>query len=432
MRSRRTLLRDLGIGTGALALAPFLPAQAAARATRSTASAAARVVVVGGGFAGASCARTLRAVAPDLQITLVEPKQTYTACPFSNLVIGGQRDIRDQQFGYGDLAGHGVEVLHRAVVDVDADARRVSLDDGSHLGYDRLVVAPGIELRWGALEGYDETAAERMPHAWRAGDQTVLLRQQLEAMSDGGLVVITAPPSPYRCPPGPYERASLIAAYLKKEKPRSKLLLLDAKDNFSKKPLFLQAWHELYGDLIEWRGASDGAAPAAVDAQQMRVRTDFDEFRPDVANVIPPQRAGAIAQRAGLTDASGWCPITPTTFESTQVAGIHVIGDAAIANAMPKSAFAANAQAKLCAVQVARLLADEAPVDTTLMNTCYSLVAPEYAISVAGVYRSTADSWQSVEGAGGTSPLDADAQMRRKEAGYAAHWFDRITSEVFG
>jgi NADPH-dependent 2,4-dienoyl-CoA reductase/sulfur reductase-like enzyme len=421
MRSRRQFLRDISLGSGGLALTPL-----------TGFAASARVVIIGGGFAGASCARSLREYAPEIQVTLVEPRQTYTACPFSNLVIGGQRELRQQEFDYRGVSRTGVDVVHRSAVDIDPVAKRVRLDDDSTLAYDRLVVAPGIELRWGALEGYDESAAERMPHAWQAGPQTLLLRRQLEAMPDGGLAVIAAPAAPYRCPPGPYERASLIAAYLKANKPRSKLLILDAKDSFSKQSLFMQGWQSLYGDLVEWRGASDGAAPAAVDAEGMRLMTDFDEFRPDVANVIPPQRAGFIARRGDLTDASGWCPIVARSFESQRQPGIHVIGDAAIANAMPKSAFAANAQGTLCGVQVARLLAGEAPVDTTLLNTCYSYVGPDYGISVAGVYRPDGDGWRSLEGAGGTSPLDADPEARRREAAYAADWFDTITDRVFG
>lgn len=421
MKTRRQVLKSLGTGAGALALFPD-----------AAISASARVVVVGGGFAGASCARQLRRVAPGLDVTLIEANPTYTACPFSNLVVAGQRRLGDQEFDYRGVSRTGVRVVHRSAVDVDPVGKRVRLDDDSILSYDRLIMAPGIELRWGALEGYDEAAAERMPHAWKAGAQTLLLRRQLEAMPNGGLAVIAAPAAPYRCPPGPYERASLVAAYLKREKPRSKLLLLDAKDNFSKKPLFLQAWQELYGDLIEWRGASDGATPSAVDARNMVLETDFDEFRPDVANVIPPQQAGSIARRAGVTDASGWCPIKPLTFESRIADGIHVIGDAAIANAMPKSAFAANAQAGLCAVQVARLLAGEEPLETTLLNTCYSLVGSDYGISVAGVYHPGEKAWESVSGAGGASALEADAEVRRREAGYAAHWFDTITAQVFG
>jgi sulfide dehydrogenase [flavocytochrome c] flavoprotein subunit len=421
MKSRRRLLRDLGVGAGALAFAPW-PSLAAS----------ARVIVIGGGFAGASCARSLCALAPNLQVTLIEPKQTYTACPFSNLVIGGQRSIEAQEFTYEGIAATGVTVIHRRADEVDPVAKRVRLDDGTTLPYDRLVMAPGIEMRWDALEGYDEAATERMPHAWQAGEQTTLLRRQLEAMPDGGLVVIAVPQSPYRCPPGPYERASLVAAYLQRAKPRSKLLVLDAKDNFSKKPLFQQAWADLYGDLIEWQGASDGATVVSVEPGDMRVQTDFDAFNPAVANVIPPQRAGAIARKAGVADASGWCPIHPLTFESRLQSDIHVIGDAAIANAMPKSAFAANAQARLCAVQVVQRLAGKNPVDATLLNTCYSLVRPDYGISVADVYRPTEESWQSVEGAGGISDPGAATDVRRREADYAAHWFDTITSQVFG
>jgi len=425
MRSRRRFLHGLGLGVG-VGIGAFAAAARPARAARG------RVLVVGGGFAGATCARELRRQAPELDVTLVEAKRTYTACPFSNLVLGGQRDLRQQEFGYEGVAATGVDVIHRAAVDVEPVARRVRLDDGSRLSYDRLVMAPGIDLRWGGLEGYDEAAAERMPHAWQAGVQTLLLRRQLEAMPDGGLVVIAAPAAPYRCPPGPYERASLIASYLQRAKPRSKLLILDAKDSFSKKSLFLQGWRDLYGDLVEWQGVSDGAAVVGVDAPAMRLRTDFDEFRPAVANVIPPQRAGVIAHRAGLTDASGWCPIDAASFESTLQDNIHVIGDAAIANAMPKSAFAANAQARLCAHQVARLLAGDPAVDTTLLNTCYSLVGPDYGISVAGVYRPSPTGWRPVDGAGGVSELDADRDLRRREARYAAHWFDTITAQVFG
>ncbi|MEM8942894.1 MAG: NAD(P)/FAD-dependent oxidoreductase, partial [Pseudomonadota bacterium] len=395
-----------------------------ARAARS------RVVIIGGGFAGASCARQLRIIAQDVDVTLIEPSTTFTACPFSNLVVGGLRRLSQQQFSYRGVEAAGIRVVHRRAVDVDPVAKRVRLDDGVDLFYDRLVMAPGIELIWDALEGYDEAASNRMPHAWQAGTQTLLLRDQLQAIPNGGLVVMAAPASPYRCPPGPYERASLIAAYLKREKPRSKLLVLDAKDNFSKKPLFMQAWQRLYGDLLEWRGVSDGAAVTSVDPGKMTLRTDFDEFKADVANVIPPQRAGMIARRAGLTDASGWCPIRPLTFESRLVESIHVIGDAAIANAMPKSAYAANAQAGLCAQQVARLLADKPPLETTLSNACYSYVSQDHAISVAGVYQPDDTAWQAIDG--GTSALDAPDAVRRMEAGYADEWFRGITSQVFG
>ena len=317
--------------------------------------------MVGGGFGGASCARALRQADPRIAVTLVEPNATFTACPFSNEVIAGLRELSAQQFTYQRVAADGITVRAPTATAVDAPARSVALGDGTRLPYDRLVLAPGIDIRWGALPGYDEAAAALMPHAWRAGEQTVLLRRQLEAMADGGLVVISAPANPFRCPPGPYERASLIAHYLKTKKPRSKLLVLDAKDAFSKQRLFQAAWAELYPGLLEWVPLSKGGNVTSVEPATRTLVTDFGRHQAAVANVIPPQKAGRIADLAGVADRSGWCPIDPVTFESKLVPGIHVIGDAAIAGAMPKSAFAANSQAKTCAAAVARLLAGSAP-----------------------------------------------------------------------
>ena len=252
--------------------------------------------------------------------------------------------------------------------------------------YDRLVLSPGVDLRFDALPGYDEAAAAKMPHAWKAGEQTLLLRKQLEAMDDGGLVVIAAPANPFRCPPGPYERACLIAHYLKTKKPRSKLLILDAKDTFSKQRLFQNAWKELYPGMIEWVSLSQGGKVNAVDPATNTLITDFGNHTAQVANVIPPQRAGRIATIAGATDNTGWCAIDPVTFESKSAPNIHVIGDACLAGAMPKSAFSANSQAKACASAVATLIAGRTPAAPKLINTCYSLAAPGYGISVAGVY----------------------------------------------
>ena len=389
-----------------------------------------RAVVVGGGFAGATCAREL--ARGGAVVTLVEPQTTYVACPMSNAVIAGLRGLEDQDFGYGELRRDGIGVVQAAAVAVEVGRREVVLGDGSRVSYDRLVLAPGIDLRFDALPGYDQAAAEVMPHAWKAGPQTELLRRQLEAMPDGGTVALSVPANPYRCPPGPYERASLIAHYLKTAKPRSKLLVLDAKDRFSKQSLFEAAWAELYPGLLEWVPLSAGGNVVEVDAKSRTLVTEFGEHRVDVANVIPPQRAGSIAGVAGVADPTGWCPIDPVTFESRLQPGIHVLGDAAIAGAMPKSAFAANAQAKVCAAAVLALLRGEAPQLPRLINTCYSLVAPDYGISIAGVYRPEDGLLAEIKDAGGVSPKDAPREFRAAEAAYAEAWFETITAEVFG
>jgi sulfide dehydrogenase [flavocytochrome c] flavoprotein subunit len=418
MTSRRTFLKI----TAAASLAP-----AVARA-----QGAGRVVVVGGGFAGVTAARTLKKLEPGLTVTLVEPNTVFTACPFSNDVIVGQRELKQQEFGYDKVVGAGVTLARTQASAVDAAAKTVALPDGTKLAYDRLILAPGVDLNWNALPGYTEEAAEKMPHAWKAGAQTSLLRRQLEAMEDGGLVVISAPANPYRCPPGPYERASLIAWYLKTKKPKSKLLLLDAKDVFSKQRLFQNAWAALYPGLIEWVSLSNGGKVTSVEPSTLTFVTDFARHKAAVANVIPPQKAGVIAVQAGVADRTGWCPVEPVSFESTLQPGIHVIGDAAIMGGMPKSAFAANAQAKVCAAAIVAKLAGRAAPEPRLINTCYSLVAPDYGISIAGVYKPDKGQLIDIPGAGGTSPLDADAAFRALEARYAESWFKTITAETFG
>jgi sulfide dehydrogenase [flavocytochrome c] flavoprotein subunit len=394
------------------------------------AQAAAKVVVIGGGFGGATAARALHG--GGLDVTLVEVNSTYVSCPFSNEVIAGLQPMAAQRFGYEGLARAGIRVVHAAATGIDADARRVTLADGTARTYDRLVLSPGIDLRFDAIPGYDAAAVDRMPHAWKAGEQTLLLARQLAAMPEGGTVVLAVPGNPYRCPPGPYERASLIAHVLKTTKPRAKLILLDAKDTFSKQRLFQSGWKALYPTQLEYVPLAEGGQVTAVDPDAMIVRTDFSDYKADVACIIPPQRAGRIAAVAGVADRSGWCPIDPVTFESRLVPGIHVIGDAAIAGAMPKSAFSANAQAKVCADAVIDLLAGRAPETPKLINTCYSLVAPGYGISIAGVYHPAGGVLADVEGAGGISPVDASMALREQEALHAADWYRTITRQVFG
>ena len=308
----------------------------------------------------------------------------------------------------------------------------MTLGNGTRLPYDRLVLSPGIDIRWDGLPGYTEAAAERMPHAWKAGEQTLLLRRQLEAMEDGGTVVISAPANPFRCPPGPYERASLIAYYLKTKKPKSKLIVLDAKDAFSKQRLFQDAWKAALseprmGVALERRQGHLGRRRRHDAGHRFRHAT-----RPTSPTSSRRRRPARIAEIAGVADRTGWCPIDPVTFESKLQPNIHVIGDASIAGAMPKSAFSANAQAKVCAAAVAKLLAGGKPDEPKLINTCYSLVAPDYGISVAGVYRPADGQLKDVEGAGGVSPIDAPASTRAAEATFANGWFSTITQEVFG
>jgi NADPH-dependent 2,4-dienoyl-CoA reductase/sulfur reductase-like enzyme len=419
--TRRTMLRGVaGAAAGMLC-------------TPAIAQAAPRVVVIGGGFAGASCARALRQLDQGIKVTLVEARRTYTVLPLSNGVLGGLRDLAAQQFGYDKIAASGVAMVFASATAVDTKARTVGLSSGGMLGYDRLVVAPGIDFRWDALPGYNEAAAARMPHAWTTdGAQLALLHRQLEAMEDGGVVAITAPANPARCPPGPYERASMIAHYLQTKKPRSKLFVLDAKDTFTMQRLFQAGWKKFYPGLLEWVGVSGGGNPNSVDVASMTIETDFDKYKCAVANVIPPQKAGQLATIAGVADRTGWCPIDPASFESLLQANVHVIGDAAIAGAMPKSAFAGSVEGKLCAAAILRLLGGKTPDEPKLISNCYSLIAPDYAISIAGVYHPVKGDYLEVDGAGGTSPADAPASFRAQEAKFADVWFKTATNEIFG
>ncbi len=429
--SRRQLVAGLGsLGTGSLGLGA-LGLGALASPSVAARSASARIVVVGGGFGGATCARFAKRLLPQASVTLIEPNASYLSCPFSNLVVVGLRDLAAQVFGYAALAADGIAVLQDSASDVDTKARTVTLAQGGRVPYDRLVLAPGIDFRWDALTGYDEAAALRMPHAWKAGPQTLLLQAQLRAMPEGGVVVMSVTAAPFRCPPGPYERASLVAEFRQRHKPRAKLVVLDSNSQFSKQPLFLQAWRDRYAGIVQWRGAADDGRVNRADAASMTLYTDFDEVRGDVVNVVPPQQAGAIAARAGTVDATGWCPVNPASFASTLQPDVHVIGDAIIAAPMPKSAFSANAQAKVCAIQIARQLAGLVAEPTTLANTCYSYIAQDAAISVSGMYHNGGGAFADVPGTGGISPLQAPDGLRQREALQAQDWYSAITHEAF-
>jgi NADPH-dependent 2,4-dienoyl-CoA reductase/sulfur reductase-like enzyme len=414
-------------------LAALSAAAVTLTAPRIARGAVGRVAVVGGGFGGATAARYLKAADPALEVTLIEPAERFYTCPFTNLHLGGLVEFESLGHGYGDLVALGVRHVRAMAAAVDPAARTVRLADGATVAYDRLVLSPGIDIRWGALAGYDEAAAERAPHAWKAGPQTHVLKRQLEAMPDGGTVVMVCPGNPFRCPPGPYERAAMIAHYLKTTKPRSKVLLLDAKDQFSKQGLFVDGWKAAYGPMIEWVGLANDGKVVRVDAVSLEVETEFGrKVKADVLNVIPPQMAGAIAKAAGVTNESGWVPVKPDTFESTLVPGVHVVGDATIAAPMPKSGFCANAQGKVAAAAIAASLAGRDPPPAVWTNTCYSLIAPDYGISVAGVYRVKDGKIVEVEGAGGVSPRQAEPAFRRKEAEYGRGWYAAIAADTWG
>lgn len=418
--TRRRLLEMTG-ATAVTALAAPAVVQAAGP----------RVVVVGGGFGGATAARYLRIGDPRLQVTLVESNPSYVSCPLSALVIAGERDMAAITHDYDRLArNHGVVMARDTAVAVDPVRHTVTLGGGTVLRYDRLVLAPGIALRYDAVAGYSEAASTVMPHAWKAGEQTLLLRRQIEAMDDGGVVIIAPPDNPYRCPPGPYERASLIAWYLKRHKPRSKILILDAKDQFSKQALFQAAWERLYPGMIEWLAGATGGRILRADPAAMTLETEFGPERGDVINLIPPQQAGRIARLAGCTDARGWCPVDPVSFESRLQPDIHVVGDAAMAAPMPKAATAANSQAKVAAAAVVALLQGGTPGAPSLASTCYSLLAPDAAVSVTGVYDVIVKGMREV--AGGISALEASSEERRREAEYASGWYQGIIKDTYG
>ena len=395
------------------------------------AGAAAKVIVIGGGYGGATCAKYLRIYDSDIDVTLIEKKEQYVSCPLSNEVLGGERDIKSLTFGYDGLAKHGVNVVHDEVTKIDPDKKTITTKGGKTHQYDMLVVSPGISFKWGAIEGYDEAASELMPHAWKAGKQTEILRKQLEAMENGGTVIISAPPNPFRCPPGPYERAAQIAFYLSQHKPKSKVVILDSKDKFSKQGLFMEGWEALYPGKIDWVMAANDGKVVGVDAEKGIVMTEFAEHKPAVANIIPPQKAGTLAEIAGLTNDSGWCPVDQGTFESTIHKDVYVIGDASIAGKMPKSGYAANSQGKVCAMAIATKVAGQAMPVPSYVNTCYSLVGPHYGISVAMVYELKDGEVVGVKGAGGLSPMKAPESTRRAESIYARSWYRNITNDIF-
>ena len=392
---------------------------------------AGRVVVVGGGYGGATAARYIKQWAPDIDVAVVERNDTFVSCPISNLVLGGNTQIGNITMGYDGLKARGVRVVRGDAVAVDASAKQVRLADGSSLAYDRVIVSPGIDFIYDQIPGMKSTDAQnRVLHAWKAGPQTVALRKQLEAMPDGGVFVFQFPMAPYRCPPGPYERVCQVADYFKRAKPKSKIIVLDANpDIVSKKGLFLAAWNGMYKGMIDYRPNSE---LADVDVKGMTVKLTFDSVKGDVLNVVPPHRAGDIAQKTGLITANQrWCGVDWTTMESVAVKGVHVLADSTLsAPAMPKSASMANQHAKVCAAAVTALIKGQ-PVNPQpmMMNTCYSFVDGRNVMHVASVhtYDAAQKTMVAVKGAGGVS--DKASEL---EGTYAWGWARNIWGDALG
>src|SRR5438105_10596411 len=387
----------------------------------------ARVVVIGGGFGGATAAKYIRMWDPSIDVVLVEREASFVSCPISNLVLGGFSSMEEVTRSQDTLERHGVQLVRDEAVGIDAAKKTVRLARGGDIAYERLIVSPGVDFLFGELQGFEAAMASgRVLHAWKAGPQTVALRRQLEQMRDGGMYVLSIPLAPYRCPPGPYERTSMVAAYFKQAKPRSKVLVLDANpDVTSKGPLFKRAWSELYPGIIEYRGNSRAVG---VDANTMSVKLEVEDVKGDVLNVVPPHRAGDIAAKAGLiTTNNRWCDVDWRTMESKAVKGVHVLGDSTLsAPAMPKSASMANNHAKIAAAAIVELLNGRDPAPVKIINTCYSFVSQREAIRVSSVHE-----WEpgqgtliAVKGAGGVSAARSEA-----EANYAWNWARTIWAD---
>jgi sulfite dehydrogenase len=416
--SRRSLL-GAGMALGGLTLAGC--------ASTASGPSIGRVVVVGGGFGGATAARYLKMWGGNIDVTLVERNPNFISCPISNMVLGGHKQMADISRGYGGLKAMGVKVVQGDVTAIDAAGKKVRLAGGGELPYDRIIVSPGIDFMFEQVGGLQAAVdSGRIAHSWKAGPQTVALRKQLESMRDGGVYAMSIPKSPYRCPPGPYERACMVASYFKVHKPKSKVLILDGNPDIqSKKGLFLKAWDQHYKGLIEYRPNAE-----LKEVSGLTAKLEFEDVKADVLNVIPPQRAGDLARSAGLININNrWAGVDWLTMESTAAKGVHVLGDATFpAPTMPKSGHMANQHAKVAAAAIINLLKGEAVNPTpVVMNTCYSFVTASDVVHVASVHQYDAKdkTFKTVPGSGGVS-----AAASQLEGRYALSWADNIWNDM--
>ena len=390
-----------------------------------------RVVVVGGGAGGTTAARYIAKDSKgEIDVTLIEPTRTYYTCFFSNLYMAGFQELSDIAHSYGTLAAvYGVNVVHDWAVGVDRDARTVSLAGGGSVPYDKLILSPGIDFVDGAVDGWDVSAQNKMPHAYKAGSQTELLRAQIMAMPEGGTFAMVAPPNPFRCPPGPYERVSMVAHLLKANNPTAKIIVADPKSKFSKMALFQEGWANHYEGMIDWIGSDFGGGNVSVNPDAMTVTIDGEETKVDVCNVIPAMKAGHIAEMAGVTDGN-WAPVNAADMSSKADADIHVLGDSSQQGDMPKSGFSANSQAKVCANAVRGALTGSKVFPAKFSNTCWSLISTDDGVKVGATYEATPEKIAKVDGF--ISQTGEDADLRKATYEESIGWYAGITSDMFG
>lgn len=421
MNMNRRLFIGTSLATGTLLAAPVVWGQAKPR-----------VVIIGGGAGGATAARYLaKDSGGALDVTLVEANPVYTTCFFSNLYIGGFYDFDKLQHGYDKIAAGGVTVVNDMATAVDRGAKTVTLAGGQVLGYDRLILAPGIDFKEGSVPGWSvESHAEIMPHAYKAGPQTQLLKKMVESMPQGGVFAMVAPPNPYRCPPGPYERISMVAHVLKQTNPTAKIMVLDPKENFSKKALFEEGWARHYDGMVEWIGPDFGGGKVEVRPDTMEIVVEGEATRVDVCNVIPGQVAGKIAAIAGVTAESGWAPVEPASMKSKVDENVYVLGDSSAQGDMPKSGFSANSQAKVAAMSIRGELTGSRVFPAKYSNTCWSLIAPDDGVKVGASYEPTPEKIASVESF--VSATGEDAALRKATYEESLGWYAGITADVFG
>jgi NADPH-dependent 2,4-dienoyl-CoA reductase/sulfur reductase-like enzyme len=390
-----------------------------------------RAVVIGGGAGGGTAARYIAKDSKGaIEVLLVEPSKQYYTCFFSNLYLGGFRDYASIGHSYENLTrNHGVGVLHDWADNIDRDKKIVHLASGARISYDRLVLSPGIDFKWDSVPGYSAEVSARIPHAWKSGTQVQLLKALVENMRPGGTFVMVPPPNPFRCPPGPYERISMIAHVLKQRNPKAKIIVIDPKENFSKQGLFQAGWDQHYPGMVEWLPVSISGGVKQLDAEAMTFKTDGETFKADAASVVPAQVAGLIAQKAGLTNKTGWCPILPATMQSAIDPNIYIVGDASIAGAMPKSGFSANSQAKVAAMALRGALTGSRVFEARYANTCWSLIAKDDGIKIGASYKAGEKAIESTSTF--ISKTGESADLRKQTYEESIGWYSGITADIF-